>query len=61
MGLAVSTAIGSTGLAAGGTAGALLRAEPPDTNAPVGLPLVLLVARSGAASPLISRPTSHVG
>jgi hypothetical protein len=41
--LALATAIGSVGLAAGGTAGALLGAELADTEAAAGLPLGLLV------------------
>ena len=41
--LVVATAVGSAGLAAGGTAGALLGAEIFGTEAAAGLPLGLLV------------------
>jgi hypothetical protein len=41
--LAVTSAIGGSGLATGGTAGALLGAQLAGTNAAAGLPLGLLV------------------
>jgi MFS family permease len=53
--LAVSTAIGSAGLAAGGTAGALLGVQLAGTSAAAGLPLGLLVAGSAAGALFISR------
>jgi len=53
--LAVATAIGSTGLAAGGTAGALLAADLAGTTAAAGLPLGLLVIGSAAGALLISQ------
>ena len=55
------TAIGSTGLAAGGTAGALLGAQMTGTEAMAGLPLGLLVVGSAAAAILVSRTTSFMG
>jgi len=58
--LAVATAIGSTGLAAGGTAGALLGAELAGTEA-AGLPLGVLVVGSAGAALLVSRQASSVG
>ncbi len=48
--LALATAIGSAGLAAGGTAGALLGAELAGTEAAAGLPLGLLVVGQAAAA-----------
>jgi MFS family permease len=59
--LALATAVGSAGLAAGGTAGALLGAELADTEAAAGLPLGLLVFGQAAAAVLISRRTARVG
>ena len=59
--LALATAVGSTGLAAGGTAGALLGAEIAGTEAAAGLPLGLLVVGSAAAALLVSRRTNSVG
>ena len=59
--LAVVTAIGSTGLAAGGTAGALLGAQMTGTEAMAGLPLGLLVVGSAAAAIVVSRLTSFMG
>ncbi len=53
--LAGATAIGSTGLAAGGTAGALLGAELAGTSAAAGLPLGLLVVGSAVGALFISR------
>lgn len=52
--LAVATAIGSTGLAAGGTSGALLGAELAGTGAGAGLPLALLVVGGAIGAVLIS-------
>jgi MFS family permease len=59
--LALETAVGSTGLAAGGTAGALLGAELAGTDAAAGVPLGLLVIGSAAAAPLISYSTARLG
>jgi MFS family permease len=59
--LAIGTAIGGTGLAAGGTAGALLGADLAGSNAAAGLPLGLLVVGSAAAAPLISYATPRIG
>jgi MFS family permease len=59
--LALGTAVGSTGLAAGGTAGALLGAELAGTDAAAGVPLGLLVVGSAAAAPLISFSTARLG
>jgi MFS family permease len=59
--LAVTSAIGGSGLAAGGTAGALLGAQLAGTNAAAGLPLGLLVLGSAGSALLISRQTSRVG
>ncbi|MFD0475952.1 hypothetical protein ACFQ0B_52845 [Nonomuraea thailandensis] len=52
--LAAATATGSTGLAAGGTAGALLGAELAGTSAAAGLPVALLVVGSAAGAVLVS-------
>lgn len=59
--LAVATAIGSVGLAAGGTAGALLGAEVAGTEAAAGLPLGLLVAGQAIAALVVSRRTRRAG
>jgi MFS family permease len=59
--LSLATAIGATGLAAGGTAGALLGADLAGSNAAAGIPLGLLVVGSAAAAPLISFATSRLG
>jgi MFS family permease len=59
--LALATAIGSAGLAAGGTAGALLSVQLTGTEAAAGLPLGLLVVGQAAAAVLVSRRTSRVG
>jgi len=59
--LAVATAIGSAGLAAGGTAGALLGVRITGTEAAAGLPLGLLVVGQAAAAVLVSRQTTRVG
>lgn len=58
--LATATAIGASGLAAGGTAGALLGSELMSSGA-VGLPLGLLVIGSAAAAPLIARESARAG
>lgn len=52
--LALATAIGSTGLAAGGTAGALLAADFTGSNAAAGLPTGLLVVGSAVGALLIA-------
>ena len=59
--LAATTATGSMGLAAGGTAGALLGVELAGTDAAAGLPLGLLVLGSAASALLISRLSNRVG
>jgi len=55
--LVVATVIGSAGLAAGGTAGALLGVEITGTEAAAGLPLGLLVV--GQAVAFAWRPTGR--
>lgn len=59
--LSLATAIGSAGLAAGGTAGALLGAELANTEAAAGIPLGLLVVGQAAAAVLVSRRTARAG
>ena len=59
--LALATAIGSAGLAAGGTAGALLGVELAGTEAAAGLPLGLLVVGQAASAVLVSRRTARAG
>lgn len=59
--LALATAIGSAGLAAGGTAGALLGTQLTGTEAAAGLPLGLLVVGQAAAAVLVSRRTASAG
>ena len=59
--LAATSAAGSLGLAAGGTAGALLGAELTGTAAAAGLPLGLLVLGSAGSAVVISRRSSRVG
>ena len=59
--LALATAIGSAGLAAGGTAGALLGAEITGTDAAAGLPLGVLVVGQVVAALLVSNTTGRVG
>lgn len=59
--LAIATAIGSAGLAAGGTAGALLGVQITGTEAAAGLPLGLLVVGQAVAALLVSRRTTRVG
>jgi MFS family permease len=53
--LAAATAVGSTGLAAGGTAGVLLAADIAGTSAAAGLPVAALILGSAAAAVPISR------
>ena len=59
--LALATAVGATGLAAGGTAGALLGADLAGSDAAAGVPLGLLVVGSAASAPLISYLTPRLG
>jgi MFS family permease len=59
--LALATAIGALGLAAGGSAGALLADEMTGSTAWAGLPLGFLVAGSAASALLISRLTDSAG
>jgi MFS family permease len=59
--LALATAVAALGLAAGGTAGALLAEETTGSTALAGLPLGVLVAGSAASALLISRHTSRAG
>ena len=59
--LGLATAVGATGLAAGGTAGALLGADLAGSNAAAGIPLGLLVVGSAASAPLISYATPRIG
>src|SRR5918992_2220501 len=59
--LAAATAVGSLGLAAGGTAGALLAEDITGSEAAAGLPLGVLVAGSAAGALLIARQTNRAG
>ena len=59
--LGLATAVGATGLAAGGTAGALLGADLAGSDAAAGVPLGLLVVGSAAAAVLISFLTPRLG
>jgi hypothetical protein len=59
--LATATAIGALGLAAGGSAGALLAEDLTGSTAWAGVPLGVLVAGSAASALLISRRTSRAG
>ena len=59
--LVVVTAVGASGLAAGGSAGGLLAADDTGTDAAAGLPLGLLVLGSGGAAIAIARLTPRVG
>ena len=52
--LAASIAVGATGLASGGTAGALLAADLTGSNATAGLPLGLLVIGSALGAMLLA-------
>jgi MFS family permease len=59
--LAAATAVGSLGMAAGGTSGALAATEITGQPSTAGLPLGLLVAGSGVGALLISRWTPRMG
>jgi MFS family permease len=59
--LAVATAIGALGLAAGGSAGALLAEEMTGSTAWAGVPLGVLVVGSALSALLIARETSRSG
>ena len=59
--LAAATSVGALGLAAGGSAGALLAEDMTDSTALAGLPLGILVAGSAASALVISRQTSRAG
>jgi MFS family permease len=59
--LAVATAIGAVGLAAGGSAGALLAEEMTGSTTWAGVPLGVLVLGSAAGALVISRQTSRAG
>jgi predicted MFS family arabinose efflux permease len=59
--LALATAVGASGLAAGGTAGALLGVELAGSDAAAGVPLGMLVVGSAAAAPVISYLTPRLG
>jgi MFS family permease len=59
--LAFATAIGATGLAAGGTAGALLGADLAGSDAAAGVPLGVLVVGSAASAVMISYLTPRLG
>jgi MFS family permease len=59
--LAMATAVGALGLAAGGTAGALLAEDMTGSTKWAGVPLGFLVLGSAAGALVISRETSRVG
>jgi MFS family permease len=59
--LAVATAIGAMGLAAGGSAGALLAQDMTGSTAWAGVPLGVLVVGSAAGALMIARQTTRVG
>jgi len=59
--LAVATAIGALGLAAGGSAGALLAEDMTGRTAWAGVPLGVLVVGSAASALLIGWETSRAG
>jgi MFS family permease len=59
--LAAATGVGSLGLAAGGTAGALLAEDITGSDAAAGVPLGVLVAGSAAGALLIARQASRSG
>src|SRR5829696_8187627 len=59
--LTVATAVGSLGLAAGGTAGGLLATEMTGSVAAAGLPLGVLVAGSAAGALVISNRAGRAG
>jgi MFS family permease len=59
--LALATAVGATGLAAGGSAGALLAEDMSGSTKWAGMPLGVLVLGSAAGALLISRRTRRRG
>jgi hypothetical protein len=59
--LAVATAVASTGLSAGGTAGTLIAVDLTGSAALAGVPLGLLVVGSAAGAVLISRRSQQAG
>jgi MFS family permease len=59
--LAVATAVGSTGLSAGGTAGTLIAVDLTGSAALAGVPLGLLVVGSAAGAVFISRRSQQAG
>jgi MFS family permease len=59
--LGVATAIGALGLAAGGSAGALLAEDMTGSTAWAGVPLGVLVVGSAASALLIGRETGRAG
>jgi MFS family permease len=59
--LTLATAVGSMGLAAGGTAGGLLATELTRNAATAGLPLGVLVAGSAVGALMISKLASRAG
>jgi MFS family permease len=59
--LAAATAIGALGLAAGGSAGALLAEDMTGSTTWAGVPLGVLVLGSAAGALVISRQTSRAG
>src|SRR5262247_1966752 len=59
--LAVATAVGSTGLSAGGTAGTLIAVDLTGSAALAGVPLGLLVVGSAAGAVVISRRSQQAG
>jgi MFS family permease len=59
--LVVATAVGSTGLSAGGTAGTLIAVDLTGSAALAGVPLGLLVVGSAAGAVLISRRSQQAG
>jgi MFS family permease len=59
--LAAATAIGALGLAAGGSAGALLAEDMTGSTAWAGVPLGVLVVGSAASALVIARQTNRAG
>jgi MFS family permease len=59
--LVIAQLLGALGLAAGGTAGALLAEDLTGTRASVGLPLAVLVLGSGIGAVAITRVMDHAG
>lgn len=59
--LATATAVGALGLAAGGSAGALLAEEITQSTAWAGVPLGVLVLGSAVGAVLIARQSRHAG